>query len=158
MAGMKRKIIIDANTVSLMRERGLSWTEIAARVDVTTRTLQRWRLETDFVDPQQRITDGALDELISTHIEGQPRRGEITLRAHISVQGFNASRQQVRDSMHRVDPEGVLERSRKLIKRRVYSVPGPYYLWYMDGNHKLIRWGIVIHGCIDGCTRYINFL
>ena len=46
MAGKKRKII-DANTVSLMRERGLSWTEIAARVDVTTRTLQRWRLETE---------------------------------------------------------------------------------------------------------------
>ena len=80
MAGKKRKII-DANTVSLMRERGLSWTEIAARVDITTRTLQRWRLETDFIDPQQRITDGALDELISTHIEGQPRRGEITLRS-----------------------------------------------------------------------------
>jgi len=60
--------------------------------------------------------------------------------------------------MHRVDPEGVLERSRKPIKRRVYSVPGPHYLWHMDGNHKLIRWGIVIHGCIDGCTRYIIYL
>jgi hypothetical protein len=61
--------------------------EIAARVDVTTRTLQRWRLETDLVDPQQRITDGALDELISTHIEGQPRIGFKVLILHDNKSG-----------------------------------------------------------------------
>lgn len=28
----------------------------------------------------------------------------------------------------------------------------------MDGNHKLIRWRMVIHGCIDGFSRLITFL
>ena len=28
----------------------------------------------------------------------------------------------------------------------------------MDGNHKLILWGMVIHGCIDGCSRNIIYL
>ena len=28
----------------------------------------------------------------------------------------------------------------------------------MDGNHKLIRWGLVIHGCIDGYSRRIMYL
>ncbi|KAL3831766.1 hypothetical protein ACJMK2_023473 [Sinanodonta woodiana] len=28
----------------------------------------------------------------------------------------------------------------------------------MDGNHKLIRWRFVIHGCIDGFTRLIVYL
>ena len=33
-----------------------------------------------------------------------------------------------------------------------------HYCWHIDDNHKLIRWGIVIHGGIDGCTRCIIFL
>lgn len=28
----------------------------------------------------------------------------------------------------------------------------------MDGHHKLIRWKIVIHGCIDGFSRMITFM
>ena len=28
----------------------------------------------------------------------------------------------------------------------------------MDGHHKLIRWRMVIHGCIDGYSRPITFL
>ena len=40
------------------------------------------------------------------------------------------------------------------IYRRVYSVPGPNYLWHIDGNHKLIKYRIVIHGGgIDGSSR-----
>ena len=62
-------------------------------------------------------------------------------------------------------------------QRRKYSVPGPQYLWHMDGNHKLIRsnfinlywfsndyhvlyfrWKFIIHGCIDGYSRLIVYL
>ena len=31
-------------------------------------------------------------------------------------------------------------------------------LWHLDGHHSLIRWKIVIHGCIDGFSRRIIFL
>ncbi|KAI6006192.1 hypothetical protein F5J12DRAFT_721182, partial [Pisolithus orientalis] len=31
-----------------------------------------------------------------------------------------------------------------------YHVKWPNALWHMDGHHKLIQWGIVIHGFIDG--------
>ena len=34
--------------------------------------------------------------------------------------------------------------------RRAYSVPGPNALWHVDGNHKMIKWRLVIHGGIDG--------
>ena len=74
-----------------------------------------------------------------------------------SRHNVSSSRQQ-RDSIHRVDPEGVEERSRKRIKRAVYHSDGPHYCWHIDGNHKLIRWGIVIYGCIDGCTRNVIYL
>ena len=31
-------------------------------------------------------------------------------------------------------------------------------MWHFDGNHKLIRWHFVVHGCIDGYSRIITFL
>jgi len=33
-----------------------------------------------------------------------------------------------------------------------------YLLRHIDGHHKLIRWRIVVHGCIDGYSRVIVFL
>ena len=30
--------------------------------------------------------------------------------------------------------------------------------WHLDGNHKIIRWGFVIHGCVDGYSRRVMFL
>ncbi len=38
-----------------------------------------------------------------------------------------------------------------------YSVPAPNSLWHLDGYHKLIRWGLVIHGGIDGYSRLITY-
>ncbi|XP_068724965.1 uncharacterized protein [Montipora capricornis] len=32
------------------------------------------------------------------------------------------------------------------------------YGWHMDGNHKLIRWRMVVHGAIDGYSRLVVFL
>ncbi|TFK84419.1 hypothetical protein K466DRAFT_553601 [Polyporus arcularius HHB13444] len=49
-------------------------------------------------------------------------------------------------------------RNHKTIDRRVYSVPYPNYLWHIDGHHKLIRWGIVIHGGADGYDRMVSAL
>ena len=58
----------------------------------------------------------------------------------------------------RVDPYGVQNRFRQLLKRRQYSVPMPFSLWHLDGNHKLIRWRIVVHGGIDGYSRLPIFI
>ena len=35
---------------------------------------------------------------------------------------------------------------------------GPHHLWHMDGHHKLIRYGLITHGCIDGNTRAVIYL
>ena len=57
-----------------------------------------------------------------------------------------------------MDPGGPDSRLRPCIQHRVYSVPCPNYLWHVDGNHKLIRWRIVVHGSIDGFSRLVTFL
>ena len=45
-----------------------------------------------------------------------------------------------------------------VVSRRTYQVPWPNSLWHLDGHHSLIRWKIVMHGCIDGFSRRIIFL
>ncbi|KAK7105549.1 hypothetical protein V1264_016914 [Littorina saxatilis] len=72
---------------------------------------------------------------------------------------LHCSREMVRDACRRVDPEGVALRAllRHNIVRRTYRVEHPNALWHVDGNHKLIRWSIVIHGGIDGFSRTVFF-
>ena len=62
------------------------------------------------------------------------------------------------ESLQRVDPVGASLRSCRAIHRRVYSLSCPLALWHFDGNHKLIRWRFVVHGCVDGFTRIPVYL
>ena len=60
--------------------------------------------------------------------------------------------------MARIDPEGTALRTQNILHQREYRVQGPNNLWHIDGNRKLIRWRIVIHGGIDGYSRVPVFL
>lgn len=44
------------------------------------------------------------------------------------------------------------------VRRRVYHVDGPNAVWHIDGNHKLIRWRMVVHGGIDGYSQLVVYL
>ena len=60
--------------------------------------------------------------------------------------------------MARMDPQNTALRWGVVVSRRAYHVPWPNSLWHLDGHHSLIRWKLVIHGCIDGFSRRIMFL
>ncbi|KZT30299.1 hypothetical protein NEOLEDRAFT_1030338, partial [Neolentinus lepideus HHB14362 ss-1] len=62
----------------------------------------------------------------------------------------------VRMSLRRLDGLGQVLRNHETISRREYKVPRPNYLWHIDGYHKLIRWGIVVHGMVDGFCRSVR--
>ena len=51
----------------------------------------------------------------------------------------------------------VLKKENKPIKRWVYSVPCPNYIWRIDGSHKLVRWRFVIHHGIDCFSWLVVF-
>ncbi|KAI9458801.1 hypothetical protein HD554DRAFT_1979437, partial [Boletus coccyginus] len=53
-------------------------------------------------------------------------------------------------SLRRLDRLGQVLRNCWIKRRRKYFVKRPNALWHIDGHHKLICWGIVIHGMIDG--------
>ncbi|XP_068690585.1 uncharacterized protein [Montipora foliosa] len=60
--------------------------------------------------------------------------------------------------MRRVDPEGTVMRWLNVTERREYNVVSPNAMWHIDGNHKLIRWKLLVHGGIDGFSRAIVYL
>lgn len=72
--------------------------------------------------------------------------------------GLYVQVERVRMSLQRIDPFTAGLRWHAVVHRRTYSVPGPNALWHIDGHHSLIRWGMVIHGGIDGYSRTIVFL
>ncbi|XP_068695841.1 uncharacterized protein [Montipora foliosa] len=74
--------------------------------------------------------------------------------------GIKVQQLRIRESMRRVNPDGVLLRALTIhtVNRRTYCVPSPLSLWHVDGNHKLIRWRIIIHGGIDGFSWMIVYL
>ena len=72
----KRKHI-DLNLITSLREMGLSWTQIQQHpdVDVSKSEMSCWRVEVNFVEPRQPISNNQLDAQVANLIEGQPRRG-----------------------------------------------------------------------------------
>ena len=60
--------------------------------------------------------------------------------------GFFLPRHRVRDFIGDHDPVSVLLHWTQATVLRKYSVAGPNALLHIDGLHKLIRWGFVVHG------------
>ncbi|XP_034534661.1 uncharacterized protein LOC117809076 [Notolabrus celidotus] len=136
--------------------------EIARLLGVCERTIRR-RMAQYGIKVHDLLTpmdDGALDETVTQILQQHPNCGYKMMAGHLNAQGIRIQRQRVQDSMHRVDPRGVLMRTLQLNprRRRKYDVPAPNSLWHIDGNHKLIRWRIVVHGGIDGFSRLIVYL
>ena len=54
--------------------------------------------------------------------------------------------------------QGTAVRRSVAVRRRIYHAEGPNYVWHIDGNHKLIKYRIVVHGAIDGYSRVVMYL
>lgn len=72
--------------------------------------------------------------------------------------GLQARKEDVRLILQELDSEGVMTRRARRLIRRQYYAPGPNFIWHLDGNDKLVPYGIGIHGCIDGFSRKLIWL
>jgi hypothetical protein len=90
-------------------------------------------------------------------VKDSPGRGSELTRGHLKSLGVDVSREKVRSTLKIIDPEGTEMRKSKPIKRRMYHSNGVHHVWHMDGWHKLIRYGMVVHAAIDGCSRFLLF-
>ena len=49
-----------------------------------------------------------------------------------------------------LDPDGAESRKKRRLKRRRYFNRGPNFLVHVDQNDKLRKYGLCLHGMIDG--------
>ena len=154
------QLMISEFVLSCLLEQEFTQVEIAQILGCSAKTVHRRIVQFGLSHFTQytEISDAELDALVQDFVSIFPTAGQKTLAGHLSSLGYRVKRQRIRDSLYHVDPWGVEERRRKLLHRRKYKVAGPNSLWHIDGNHKLVRWRVVIHGGIDGYSRIPVYL
>lgn len=125
--------------------------DIADALSVSKSTVQRrfreYGISVSSAMSQQ--TDDQLDDIVRQIKSDFPNAGYRRVDSQLRYQGIKVPQSRVRESLQRVDPEGVAQRWLALTPRCTYNVPGPLCLWHIDGNHKLIRFEIsIIITCI----------
>jgi hypothetical protein len=112
------------------------------------------------IDPSYTpISDQELDSLVLQYLQEHPTGGRAYVIGRLrSANSLKIQRQRVIDSMNRLNQlgQGMRHRVGRKKERRPYQVPRPNALWHIDGHHKLISWGIVIHGVADGYSRTVS--
>ena len=103
------------------------------------------------------IEDGDLDLFIKDYKMKKPDAGFRYVRGHLCSLGIRVQKQHVLGALQRIDSVGRLIRKRLVIRRWKYFSPRPNALWHCDGHHKLIKYGFVIHGFIDGNCRTVCY-
>jgi hypothetical protein len=146
--------------ISLRNEYKFNWIDICSILKISQSKLFRWRMANNFneVDykTMARLSDDELDHLLIPFVQENPTHGEILTWGYLDSIGVYCTRDDLRDSLNRIDRELRASRRSKCCIRRVYNVQGPCSLYHVDGNHKLrVMYGIVVHGIIDGFTRAI---
>ena len=126
-------------------------------LNISRTTLYR-RMEGTGIVGSTDLTDSELDEIVREYKLTHPNDGEVMTIGHIRSCNLAIPRSRIRMSLHRVDPSGIEERRLRTVCQRVYQVDSSNSVWHIDGNHKLIRYKLVIHGCVDGFSRIIPFL
>ena len=106
--------------------------EIGKLLGCSARTIRRRILEFGFqyITDFSQISDQDLDNLVTVFVSNFPSAGQNSLAGYLQSQGHHIQRWRIRDSMLRVDPWGVQERSCRILHQRRYRVAGPNNLWH----------------------------
>ena len=153
--------VIQPEMLEDLLELGFSKQQIARLLGVSRWTIYRRVREYGLyhVSAFSDLSDADLDQKIRDYINryGQTT-GQVFLMGYLRSLGINVPRRRLRASVTRVDPANVALRWGAVVYRRRYQVPWANSLWHLDGHHSLVRWSLVVHGCINGFSRRIIFL
>jgi hypothetical protein len=139
--------------------RRIPTTVLASILGVDRKTLRAQKNELGINSGFDRISDEDLDALVRIYHQENPAGGRSYIMGHLrAAHSLRIQRQRVVDSINRIDKlgQGLRQHVGKKTLRKNYTVPRPNALWHIDGHHKLIAWGIVIHGVADGYTRKVR--
>uniref|UniRef100_A0A1X7SQW6 Integrase catalytic domain-containing protein n=1 Tax=Amphimedon queenslandica TaxID=400682 RepID=A0A1X7SQW6_AMPQE len=151
---------ISYEQLSYLLENRFTIRQISDMLGVSQRTVYRRMNEFSLSVHMQYsdISDGDLDIIVYSIQNAFPLCGNVQMQGHLLARGIRVQQIRIREAQRRIDPEGCIMRRLRVINRRQYRVPSPLSLWHIDGNHKLIRWRFVIHGCVDGFSHRIMYL
>ena len=82
-----------------------SYKEVAEHLGMTDRQLQYWRTKNEYTDPRPNLQGPELDNLVE-QLSDNINKGLITIMSEINTLGYRVTEKQLRESMHRVDPDG----------------------------------------------------
>ena len=152
-------ILLNLETVELLRGSGYTWNEIAGSLQVSRTTLWRRLNEAGYeVEKFTDISDDELDSILRELQRNHPNCGQQLLQGYLRQRGVIVQHRRLRESIARTDPIRRYVRWHQVVTRRTYSVQRSNSLWHIDGHHSLIRWRMVVHGAIDGYSRMIVYL
>jgi hypothetical protein len=155
--GRPRKAIdLDFLREASSTHHNLKLTELAKLLGIHRNVLRLYMKRHGILREYSAISDADLDDLVRTFKIQKPESGLRYIVSFLRNHGLRVQRSRVRSSLNRVDGLGRVLRNRRAIRRRTYQVKRPNAIWHVDGHHKLIRWGIVIHGFIDGFCRTVS--
>ena len=153
------RLDIRKSQLEFLRSKHFMWTKIASLLHISCRTLRRRKIELGVNDEKfSEIGDNELREVMEEVRRSTSNVGQRRMMGALRSRGIRVPRWQVRNMLREIDPVGTALRWNPTIYRRKYYVPHPNALWHIDGNHKLIRWRLIIHACIDGYSRLAIYL
>ncbi len=150
--------IIDVTWLSAASsaERNITLKKIAGILNIHRNTLRNYLKRRGLQRRYSTMSDDDLDTLICLFKVQKPTSGLRYAMAFLQRYQLRIQKYHVRLSLQRVDGLRQALHRHTRIERQRYFVPQSNYLWHLDGHHKLIAWGIVIHGIIDGYCRTVR--
>jgi hypothetical protein len=136
--------------------RNISAARLARALKMHPKVLQRKLREIGLQRRFDTLSNEQLDEVVRQFKQEKPTSGLRYAMGYLRSKSIKVQINRVRKALQRVDQLGHVLRRRSMLLRKPYSVPRPNHLWHCDGHHKLIQWGIVIHGFIDGYDRVVS--
>lgn len=137
---------------------GIPLTILSQVLKIDRKTLRNRLKELDIDTGYSIIDDNELDTLVKKYHDENPTGGRAYVAGWLrSEHHLRVQRKRIVQSMIRIDRlgHGMKQSRGKKTPRQKYSVPRPNALWHIDGHHKLIKWGFVIHGVADGYSRTV---
>ena len=106
------------------------------------------------------VHNSVMREAILSHLQS----GEITLYRRgytyqrLRQSGISVARDRMFSIIKELDPNGIANRRLFLSSspRGGYFVPGPNFVWLIDGHHKLSMYEIEIYADINAYSRYVD--
>jgi hypothetical protein len=157
--GRPRKVVnLEFLKEAMSPHRRITITKLAQKLSMHRTTLTYYLKRYGVSHQFAQLTDADLDRVVKTFKSTKPESGIRYLIGFLQQHGVRVQKERLCQSLRRVDRIGYAIRHRNVIQRRKYTSPRPNALWHCDGHHKLIMWGIVIHGFVDGYCRTVSFL